>query len=114
MEYFLAGADDLIVSKVCAHLDVLSLRAAAQTLRPFRRLASLELPHWVVRRLGDDRYPAEDTKRMLLLLQIVDEGALAERTAPLVELLLQPWLSVWACRHLPAFAPTRCSAGCPF
>lgn len=116
IEHFLAGADDLIVSTVCAHLDVRSLRAVAQSLRPFRQFASRELPHRVVKRLGDARFPAVETMRMLLLLKIMDEEAIVKLTAPLVELLLlvpRSDSSVRACRHP---APTGCQRGsslCP-
>jgi hypothetical protein len=70
MESFLARADELVVATVCAHLDFRGLRATAQTLRPFRQLATWELQLRVVKRIGDERYldEDEDSTRMLLLL----------------------------------------------
>jgi hypothetical protein len=38
---FLAQADQLVVSTVCAHLDPRSLRATARTLRSFRQARDL-------------------------------------------------------------------------
>jgi hypothetical protein len=112
MEVFLAGADELVVSTVCAHLELHSLRAIAQTLRPFRQLATWELQLRVVKRIGDKRHPAEETIRMLLMLRIMDEGALAKLTAPLVEVLLNLPLAdfpVRACHHPCAGGRVTCS-----
>jgi hypothetical protein len=87
MADFLSRADDLVVSTVCAHLDMRSLRAVAQALRSFRQLATWELQLRVVKRVGEKRYSSG--LRMLLMLRILDDGARAKLTAPLVEVLLQ-------------------------
>jgi hypothetical protein len=55
MADFLARADDLVVSTVCAHLDLCSLRAVAQALRSFRQLATWEMQFLVVKRIGRSR-----------------------------------------------------------
>jgi hypothetical protein len=98
MEEVLVEADELVVSTLCARPDLRSLRAVAQALRPFPQIATLELQLRVVRRIGDERYPAEDTLRMLQMLKAQDEGAVAKLTAPLLDVLLSVQLEVRACR----------------
>ena len=52
---FLERADELIVSTICTHLDLHSLRAVALVLRSFRQPAAWKLQLQIVRRIGDDR-----------------------------------------------------------
>jgi hypothetical protein len=108
MADFLSRADDLVVSTVCAHLNLRSLRAVAQAVRSFRKLATWELQLRVVKRVGDKRYSA--SFRMLLILRIFDDGARARLTAPLLEVLLQRQKSV---RRPPsARAHSQCDGTC--
>jgi hypothetical protein len=114
MEAFLTRADELVVSTICAHLDLSSLRASAQTFRPLRQLAAWELQLRFVRRIGDDSYPEGDTLRALLILRIMNEATLARLTAPLLDVLLHVPLYEDSVRaRLPLCAPTTISARLP-
>jgi hypothetical protein len=86
---FVGAADELILSAICTHLDLLDLRAVAQALRPFRQPAANELHDKVMERLARGEPDSTAARKMLLRMMPFDSGTAAKHAPGMLTLLFE-------------------------
>jgi hypothetical protein len=86
---FFETADELVLSTICTHLDVRSLRAIAQALHAFRQLAAQELPGKVVAMLAGAKPDSTAAIRMLGRAERFDLKSAAKHAPVMLKFFLE-------------------------